>query len=157
MTSDLSGKWKKAAVDFTGDVLHQVSGYRKDVTLGPLRRAIGRVASLNKAINTAMGAPEEEGLRNLGRKLGMAKKELMALGWDLMLSQAPSLAAEAHKLVGEAEVIIKSSQREIKAALRKLGVASDLTETSSLDVPLPARGPVTGGHGEQPAPFPTRQ
>jgi hypothetical protein len=73
-----------------------------------------------------------------------------------MMSQALSLAAEDHELVGEAEDAIKSGQREVKAALRKLGVASDLSETGSLDVPLPARGAVTGDRGEQPAPFPAR-
>jgi hypothetical protein len=45
---------------------------------------MGRVASLNEAINAAInaakGAPEEGGLRDLGRKLGMARKELMAPG-----------------------------------------------------------------------------
>jgi hypothetical protein len=88
---------------------------------------MGRVAGLNKAINRAKSAPEKAGLCYLGRKLGMAKRELMVLGQDLTMSQAPSLAAEAHKLVREAEDPIRSSQGEIKAALRKLGVASDLS------------------------------
>jgi hypothetical protein len=67
------GRWKIAALDLTRDILQQVSGYGRDVAnekenaLGPLRRTIGKVASLNEA----KGAPEEGGLRDLGRKLGM--------------------------------------------------------------------------------------
>jgi hypothetical protein len=156
VTSDPSGRWKKAALDLTRDILQQVSGYRKDVAnekedaLGPLRRMMGKVASLKEAVNEAKGTPEEEGLRDLGQKLGMAKRELMSLGWDLITSQDPSLAAEAHELVREAEDAIRSGQREIKAALGRLGVASDLSETGCLDVLLPARGPIAGGRGEKP-------
>ncbi len=80
----------------------------------------------------------------------------MVLERDFMMSQAPSLAAEAHELVGEVEDAIRIGQREVKAALRKLGVASDLSETGSLDVPLPAREPLAGGRDEQPVPFSTR-
>ncbi len=68
VTSDLLGKWRKAAADLTYDILQQVSRYGKDVAsqkedaLGPLRRAIGRVAGLSEAINAAKAAPEEGGL-----------------------------------------------------------------------------------------------
>jgi hypothetical protein len=31
VTSDLTGKWKKAAKDLMGDILEQVRGYGKDV------------------------------------------------------------------------------------------------------------------------------
>jgi hypothetical protein len=162
MTSDLFGKWRKAAADLTDDILQQVSGYGNDVAskkedaLGPRKRAMGRVAGLNEAINMAKAAPEKGGLWDLGRKLELAKKELMALGRDQMLSQVPSLEAEAHDFVREAEDALRSGQREVKTALRKLGVASDLSVTGSLDMPLPSRRQATGGHAEQPAPFPTR-
>ncbi len=149
MTSDPSGRWRKAALDLTRDILQQVSGYGRDVAneekdgLGPLRRAMGKVTSLKEAINGAKGVPEEGGLRDLGQKLGKAKRELMSLGRDLITSQDPSLAAEAHELVGEVEDTIRTDQREIKAALRRLGAAYDLSETGRLDVLLPARGPIT--------------
>jgi hypothetical protein len=61
------------------------------------------------------------------------------------MSQDPSLAAEAHDLAGEAEDAIRAGQQEVKAALRRLGVASDLSETGTLDLPQPPRGPVVGG------------
>ncbi len=57
VTSDPSGRWRGAALDLTRDILQEVSGYGRDVAsekedaLGPLRRAMEKVASLNKAIN----------------------------------------------------------------------------------------------------------
>jgi molybdenum-dependent DNA-binding transcriptional regulator ModE len=74
--------------------------------LGPLRWALGRIASLNEAVTQAVVTPEEGRLRDLGRKLGVAKKELMALDRDMMTSQAPALALEAHDLAREAEDVI---------------------------------------------------
>jgi hypothetical protein len=133
------------------DILEQFRGYGKDVAnkeedvLGPLRRAMGRIASLNEAVNVAKAAPEEGELRDLGWKLGLAKRELMALGRDLMMSQVPTLAAKAHDLAGEAGDAIKSGQKEIKVALRRLGVASDISEAGSLDLPPPPRRPAAGG------------
>jgi hypothetical protein len=63
----------------------------------------------------------------------------MSLGQVLIMSQDLSLAAEAHDLAGEAEDTIRAGQQEVKVALRRLGVASDLSETGSLDLPLPPR------------------
>jgi hypothetical protein len=146
VTSDPSGKWQRVALDLTRDTLQQVSGYGRDVAsekedaLVSLRRVMGKVASLNEAINKAQDVPEEGGQRDLGRKLGMAKKELMSLGRNLIMCQEPSLAAESHELVGEAVDAIRAGQREIKTALRRLGVASDLSETGSLDMLLQAAG-----------------
>jgi hypothetical protein len=71
----------------------------------------------------------------------VAKKELMALGRDLMTSQAPALAVEAHDLAGEVEDAIRASQKVIKAALRGLGMASDILEAGSLDLPPPPQRP----------------
>jgi hypothetical protein len=133
------------------DILEQFRGYGKDVAnkeedvLGPLRRAMGRIASLSEAVNVAKAAPEEGELRDLGRKLGLAKRELMALGRDLMMSQVPTLAAKAHDLAKEAGDAIKSGQKEIKVALRRLGVASDISEAGSLDLPPSPRRPAAGG------------
>jgi hypothetical protein len=61
-------------------------GSEKEDALGPLRRATGRIAGLNEAVNLAKITPEEGRLRDLSRKLGVAKKELMALGRELMMS-----------------------------------------------------------------------
>jgi hypothetical protein len=61
-----------------------------------------------------------------------------------MVSQPPASAMEAHELVSEAEEAVRSSQRTIKAALRGLGVASDISEAGSLDaLPTPQR-PIMG-------------
>jgi hypothetical protein len=65
VSSDLTGKWKKAATDLTDDILERLKGYGRDVgteeddALGPLRRAMGRIAGLNEAVNLAKAAPEE--------------------------------------------------------------------------------------------------
>ncbi len=146
VTSDATGKWKKVVADLTDGVLEELKGMDRDVgakgedTLGPLRRAMGGVANLIEAVNLAKDSPEEGGLRDLGRKLGVAKKELMALGRDLMTSQGPALAAEAHDLAGEAEDAIRSRQKVIRSALRGLDVASDISEAGSLDLlPHPQR------------------
>jgi hypothetical protein len=158
VTSDTTGKWRKAATDLTKDVMEQLNGIGRDVgseeedARGPLRRALGRIAALSEAVAQAVPEPEEGGLSDLGRKLGVAKKELMALSRDLMISQPPALAAEAHELAGEAEEAIRAGQKAIKAALRGLGVASDTSEAGSLDiVPLPRRPTV--GNLMAPPPF----
>jgi hypothetical protein len=89
--------------------------------------------------------PAEEGLHDLGQKLGAARIELMLLGRVLIMSQDLSLVSEAHDLVGEAEDTIRAGQQEVKVAFRRLGVASDLSETGSLNLPLPPRGTAAGG------------
>jgi hypothetical protein len=73
-------------------------GSKEEDALGPLRRAMGRIAGLNEAVNLAKAAPEEGQLRDLGRKLGVSKKELMALGRVLVTNQVPTQASEAHFL-----------------------------------------------------------
>jgi hypothetical protein len=104
------------------------------------------VAALSEAVTRGVQEPNEEELRDLARRLGAVKKELMAMGRDLMVNQPAATTSEAHELIGEAEEAIKANQKTIKAALRGLGVASDISETSSLGVParlLPGR-PIMG-------------
>jgi hypothetical protein len=96
--------------------------------------------------------PEEGGLRDLGRRLGVIKKELMAPNRELMVSQPPALAVEAHELAVEAEEAIKASQKAMKAALRSLGAASDISEAGSLDIVPPLRRPAMGNLAAPPPP-----
>ncbi len=62
MTSDPSGKWRKAATSLTKDILEKVGLYGRSVAdekedaLGPLRRAMGKVASLNRAVVSVLHA-----------------------------------------------------------------------------------------------------
>jgi hypothetical protein len=65
--------------------------------------------------------PSEERLRDLARKLGAAKKEIMAMNRCLMVGQSATLATEAHELASEAGEAIKASRETIKAALRGMG------------------------------------
>ncbi len=65
--------------------------------------------------------PDKGELRELAKKLGAVKKELMTLGRELMVNQLPTTATEAHELVSEAEEAVRVNQRTIKAALKGLG------------------------------------
>jgi hypothetical protein len=75
------------------------------------------------------------------KQLGNSKKEIMALSRSLMVGQAASVAMEATRLANEAGEIIKSSREVIRAALRGLGVASDISEASG---PTRAQRPPPG-------------
>jgi hypothetical protein len=147
VSSDVTGKWKKTALDLTKDAMEYLSevgrvvGAEDKDALGPLRRALGRVASLSEAVTTGVLEPEEGGLHDLAKRLGAVKREL---GRGLMVSQPPALAMEVHELLSEAEEAIWSSQRMIKAALRGLGAASDISEASRLDDVPPLQRPVMG-------------
>jgi hypothetical protein len=79
----------------------------------------------------------EDKKRLLGRDLNEAKGSLMSLGWVLMLSQDPPLVASAHQLVAEAEEAIHIEHQAVRAALRKMGAASDISDAGSVDMPAP--------------------
>jgi hypothetical protein len=104
------------------------------------------VATLGEAVTKGVLEPDEGELRDLAKKLGAVKRELMTLGRELMVNQPPATATEAHKLVSKAKEAIRASQRMIKAAHRGLGAASDISEASSLSIlpPPPPQRPVMG-------------
>jgi hypothetical protein len=90
--------------------------------------------------------PDEAALRCYAKQLGNSKKEVMALSRSLMVGQAASIAVEATRLANEAGEAIKSSREVIRAALRGLGAASDISEASGptrAQRPPPSR-PVMG-------------
>jgi methionine aminopeptidase len=124
VSSDPTGAWHKAATALTKEIMDKVSPYmrtapiEKEGGLGPLRRIMGKVADLNEAAVRAEDAPEEERLSALGRELSKVKRDVMSLGRVLMMSQDPSLAAGAHKLVGEAEDTIRAGQQKVRAGSR---------------------------------------
>jgi hypothetical protein len=136
LSSDVVETWKQAALDLTKDVLEYVShigvdpASRPDDALGPLRKAIGKIASLTEAVTKGVQEPDEEELRDLARKLGTAKKEIMALNRGLVVGQPATIATEANELTSEAGEAIKTSRETIKAALRGMGAASDISEIS---------------------------
>ncbi len=138
LSPDIVEKWKQAALDLTEDVIKYVGrlgvnpASGPDDTLGPLRRAIGKIATLNEAVTKGVQEPDEEELRDLAKKLGAAKKELMAMGRDLVVNQPAATASEAHELVSETGEAIKASRETIKADLRGMGAASDISEISCL-------------------------
>jgi hypothetical protein len=106
--------------------------------------------------------PDEEELRDLARKLGTVKKETMALNRGLVVGQPAIIATKANELASEAWEAIKASQETIRAALRGMGAASDISEISGptgaprLPPARPARGslapPAWAPRGEPAAP-----
>jgi hypothetical protein len=149
LSSNIVKTWKEAALDIARDALEYLSNFsegdpasRPDDALGPLRKAVGKVAALTEAVAKGVQDPVEEGLRDLARKLGTAKKEIMAMNRSLVVGQPASLATEAHELASEAGEAIRASREMIKAALRGMGAASDISEASGLTGaprPPPAR------------------
>jgi hypothetical protein len=91
---------------------------------------MGKVAALTEAVTKGVQELDEEGLRDLARKLWTAKKEIMAMNRSLVVGQPASLATEAHELASEAGEAIRGSRETIKAALRGMGAASDISEVS---------------------------
>jgi hypothetical protein len=83
-----------------------------------------------EAVEREIQDPDETMLRGFAKHLGNSKKEIMALSRSLMVGQAASVATEATRLADEAGEAIKSSRESIRAALRGLGVASDISEAS---------------------------
>jgi hypothetical protein len=136
LSSDVIETWKQAALDITKDALEYLDHFgvdpasRPDDALGPLRKAIGKVAALTEAVAKGVQEPDEEGLRDLTRKLGTVKKEIMGISRGLVVGQSASLATEAHELTSKAREAIRASREMIKAALRGMGAASDILEAS---------------------------
>ncbi len=68
LSSDVVETWKEAALDITKDALEYLSHFgvdpasRPDDALGPLRKAIGKVATLTEAVTKGVQEPDEEGL-----------------------------------------------------------------------------------------------
>jgi hypothetical protein len=99
--------------------------------LAPLRLAIRLATRTMEAVAREIQDPDETTLRGLGRHLGNSKKEIMALSRSLKVGQSASVATEATRLADEASEAIKSNRESIRAALRGMGVASDISEASS--------------------------
>jgi hypothetical protein len=114
--------------------------------LAPLRLAIRLATHIMEAVAREIQDPDETTLRGFAKHLGNSKKEVMALSRSLMVGQAASVATEATRLANEAGETIKSSRELIRAALRGLGVASDISEASgpTRAQRLPQTRPVLG-------------
>ncbi len=98
--------------------------------LAPLRLAIGIVTYTTEAVAKEIQDPDEAALQCYAKQLGTSKKEIMALSRSLKVGQVASIAMEATRLANEAGEAIKSSREVIRAALRGLGAASDISEAS---------------------------
>ncbi len=98
--------------------------------LNPLKDAIDLVRYTAQAVVRELTDPEETVLRGFGKQLGSSRKEIMALSKDLVVGQPASVATEATRLASEACDAIKTSRESIRAALREMGAASDISEAS---------------------------
>jgi hypothetical protein len=83
-----------------------------------------------QAVTREITDPDETILRGFGKQLGNSKKEIMAVSKDLVVDQPADVAMEATRLAGEACDAIKASRESIRAALRELDAASDISEAS---------------------------
>jgi hypothetical protein len=83
-----------------------------------------------EAVAREIQDPDETTLRGFAKHLGNSKKEIMALSRSLMVGQAANVATEATRLANKAGEAIKASRELIRAALRGLGMASDISEAS---------------------------
>jgi hypothetical protein len=139
LAPDVVETWKNQAFEVVKEAVHFLEHFNEggpvsmpEDSLGPLRKAVGAATHLTEAVTKEVQDPSEERLRDLARKLGAAKKEIMAMSRSLMVGQSASLATEANRLANDAGEAIKSSRETIKAALRGLGAASDISEVSGL-------------------------
>jgi hypothetical protein len=98
--------------------------------LAPLKDAIDQARYTADAANRELNDPEETVLRGFGKQLGSSRKEIMALSKNLAVGQPASVATEATRLASEACDAIKVSRESIRAALREMGAASDISEAS---------------------------
>jgi hypothetical protein len=98
--------------------------------LAPLKDAIDQARYTASAAARELTDPEETVLRGFGKQLGSSKKEIMGLSKDLAVGQSASVAMEATRLASEACDAIKTSRESIRAALREMGAASDISEAS---------------------------
>jgi hypothetical protein len=87
-----------------------------DDALGPLRKAIGKIASLTEAVTMGVQEPDKEELRDLARKLGAAKKDIMTMSRGLVVNQSASLATEAHELASESRRGYQGQSRNDKGS-----------------------------------------
>ncbi len=98
--------------------------------LAPLRSVTEQATYTMEAAAKEVQDPDETILRGFGKQLGNSKKEIMAVSRGLMVDQSAGVAMEASRLAGEACDAIKASREAIRAALRELGAASDISEAS---------------------------
>jgi hypothetical protein len=96
----------------------------------PLKNAIEQARLTANAANGELNDPEEAVLRGLGKQLGGSRKEIMALSRSLVSGQPAGVATEAARLADEACENIRVSRELIRAALRDMGAASDISEMS---------------------------
>jgi hypothetical protein len=114
--------------------------------LSPLRSAIEQATYTMQAVTRELTDPNETVLRGFGKQLGNSKKEIMTVSKDLVVDQPADVATEATRLASEACEAIKASRESIRAALRELGAASDISEASGpvrAQLPLPGQ-PMVG-------------
>ncbi len=98
--------------------------------LTPLRSVIEQATYTMQAVTRELTDPNETVLRGFGKQLGNMKKEIMTVSRDLVVDQPADVVTEATRLASEACEAIKASRELIRAALRELCAASDISEAS---------------------------
>ncbi len=140
---DTARLWKEQAQEIVtlANLDMPVAGTREDVPalaprgedaecLATLKDAIDQARYIADAVSKELTDPEETVLRGFGKQLGASRKEIMALGKNLAVGQPGSVVTEATHLVNDACEGIKLSREAIRAALREMGAASDISKAS---------------------------
>ncbi len=154
LAPDMAQTWKDQVYQIVNEALLFFDGFIEDGSappapaassapkpvdcLAPLRLASRLATYTTEAVAREIQDPDEAALRCYAKQLGNSKKEIMALSRSLMVGQVASIAIEATRLANEAGEAIKSSREMIRAALRGLGVVSDISEANG----PPPTGPV---------------
>ncbi len=109
LAPDVAKTWKdqayaivNEALTFFGNFIGDDPAPRPEDSLAPFKKAIETATHLAEAVAKEIQDPGEERLRDLARKLGTSKKEIMALSRSLMVGQAASIATEANRLASDA-------------------------------------------------------
>ncbi len=129
-------------VSKSGPVAHS----RVKDRLAPLRSTIEQATYIMQAVTRELTDPDETILRGFGKQLGSSKKEIMTVSKNIVVDQPADVATEVTRLGSEACDAIKASRESIRAALRELGAASEISEASGpvrAQLPPPGR-PVVG-------------
>jgi site-specific recombinase XerD len=101
--------------------------------LKPLREVLERVVELAQLVERYELETSEVNLKSKSKELTECKRKFQWLARSYLVSDDPSLAVDAHKLLNEVDNVTNRGQRRIRRLLRRLGVLPKGSEASSLE------------------------
>jgi hypothetical protein len=101
--------------------------------LKPLMRVLEQVVELAQLVEGFKLEPSEADLRSNSRELSGCKGKIQSLTRSYLVSDDPSLTADAHELINEASEVIGRGQKRIRRLLQRLGMLPEGSKASSLE------------------------